>query len=156
MQIVPRHVFWYSSKVLHIFVLCNINSWIIFLSFFFDDERYASQNEYNDEWLFDLKETGRTSGGRAYSRGFVVLSKDSRVDISATGKIPGDFPFFPEDLEVRLNFHGRNGFFCRRSANSAKKGSRQSETCIDIIILRHVLDGSLKMFFIHSLHDSSE
>lgn len=117
----------------------------------------ASQNGYNDGWLFSLRKIGKTSGGHTYPYGLDVFSKDSRVNIFATGKISRDFSFPPEDLEVRLDFHGRNRFFCRRLArNSAEKGSRQSETCIDIIILRQVLGESAKMFSIHSLYDSSE
>lgn len=83
-----------------------------------------------------------------------VFSKGSQVDVSATRKIPGDFSFPPEDLEVRLDFHGRDGFSVAR--NCAEKGSRQSETCIDIIILRHVLDGSVKMFSTHTILRNKE
>lgn len=140
------HRFWHGSKVLLLF--CVILTRNIF--------SLRWRTHLKASTMFGLRETGETSGGRAYPYGPDVLSKDSRVNIFATGKISGDFAFPPEDLEVGLDFHGRNGFFCRRLArNSAEKGSRQSETCIDIIILRHVLGESAKMFSIHSLHDSS-
>lgn len=80
-QIVPVHRFWQDSKMLHTFVLCNINSRVIF-SF----QRWTiRESEYNDEWLFGLRKIGRT-GGRAYLCRLNVLSKDSWVDISTIRK----------------------------------------------------------------------